>query len=371
MCGLVGIISKWSTGFLQRDVTIFEELLYIDALRGDDATGVAVISKFQGASVFKEASHANWFLSDKEYLKARETFTTETKALLGHNRKATSGGRKDEQAHPFVIDDRFVFFHNGTLTAHKHLHNTEVDSEALGMVLSRCEGDSGKLSEALSRISGAYACVWYDVEKHTIYFLRNAQRPLYLGITDSGDIYYASEAWMYYGSGVRNHTKIKESKLIDVDTLYEVSLDDVSLTIKETKLPKKVQLPLPTPSKAAITTLGGASSTITEFFTKKELRRTVADLKKSDYFAFGVEEAICSSDQDPINSCCYDWLILGTLEEYPGAVFKAVVKDKFPYEVEELYNKLAHGYVDDIEVKNNRVVVTIKQVTFSKTKVMH
>jgi glucosamine 6-phosphate synthetase-like amidotransferase/phosphosugar isomerase protein len=110
---------------------VFEEMLYIDALRGEDATGVACVNINHGAKVFKEASHSAWFVYNKEYDDARNSFLSKGKALLGHNRKATIGGKKDENAHPFVFDDRYVFFHNGTLNNHRKLANTEVDSEAL------------------------------------------------------------------------------------------------------------------------------------------------------------------------------------------------------------------------------------------------
>jgi hypothetical protein len=46
-------------------------MLYVDALRGEDATGVACITTEQGAKVFKEASHSAYFVYDKDYDKQR------------------------------------------------------------------------------------------------------------------------------------------------------------------------------------------------------------------------------------------------------------------------------------------------------------
>jgi len=178
MCGHVGFINKWATGFLEWDIKAFEEMLYIDAMRGEDATGICAINTMAGATVLKEAVHSAWFMYDKQYHEERKGWTKNLKAILGHNRKATMGGRKDEQSHPFLSNDRFVFFHNGTLHSHKHLADTEVDSEALGMHLTVCEGDVDKLATALQKVHGAYACVWYDADKNTIYFLRNEQRTL-------------------------------------------------------------------------------------------------------------------------------------------------------------------------------------------------
>ena len=44
MCGLVGVTTKLSNGFSYEQVSVFEELLHIDTLRGDDSTGVFLVN---------------------------------------------------------------------------------------------------------------------------------------------------------------------------------------------------------------------------------------------------------------------------------------------------------------------------------------
>ena len=40
MCGLVGMIAIQSQGFSYKDKEMFNQLLYADAVRGEDSTGV-------------------------------------------------------------------------------------------------------------------------------------------------------------------------------------------------------------------------------------------------------------------------------------------------------------------------------------------
>ena len=147
MCGLVGMIVKNVNGAISADADVVEQLLYIDALRGEDSTGVCLFENDGDIRVIKEAQPADYFLRSKEWLSLRTAFVTRGKAILGHNRKATIGKTNDDNAHPFVIEDRYVFMHNGTLHSHKHLADVEIDSHALGIHLTKCEGDPKKIEE--------------------------------------------------------------------------------------------------------------------------------------------------------------------------------------------------------------------------------
>jgi len=355
MCGLVGLLGKFSSGFAERDVKVFEDMLYVDVLRGEDATGLCAVNNKSGATVLKKACDASWFTYDKEYRDTRPQWIKDGKALLGHNRKATIGGRVDTNAHPFVIDDRHVFFHNGTLHNHKQLANTEVDSEALGMVITKAEGDVEKLSEALSKVFGAYACVWYDADKDTVYFLRNAQRPLSFIITKCGTIAYASEAWMAQGALVRNGFVVEEIKEVKTDILYSVDMSVSTPVIKEEHIPKKALAPLPTRTMNTGTVL-----------TKREAKGIAHDLKTATYISFFPDEAICSSPTSPSPNECYDWLIIASNPEYEGVQFKYIVKDLFQYEVDDLTNgRYCTAAYSNHEFKDGLLEVWVKSVHVS------
>lgn len=244
MCGLVGMMIKSLNGGNSFDSDVMEQLLYIDALRGEDSTGVCMFENDGDTRILKEAQPADYFLRSKEWASMRSAFVTRGKAFLGHNRKSTVGKTNDENAHPFVIDDRYVFMHNGTLHSHKHLADVEIDSHALGIHLTKCEGDPRKIEQALSNVYGAYACVWLDQKLEKVYMLKNKERPLFLAETPQGYM-YASEPMFMYAVALRNKTKIDNCKEIENDVLYCFDLTPSGLLKKtEEQLTVKKSTPL-------------------------------------------------------------------------------------------------------------------------------
>lgn len=242
MCGLVGMIVKAVNGGTSFDADIVEQLLYIDALRGEDSTGVCLFENDGETRVIKEATYADYFLRSKEWASVRAAFVARGKAILGHNRKSTVGKTNDENAHPFVIDDRYVFMHNGTLHTHKHLADVEIDSHALGIHLTKCEGDPKKIEEALSNVYGAYACVWLDQKLEKVYLLKNKERPLFVAETSAGLI-YASEPMFIYAAALRNKLKVDKCTEIENDTLYTIDVSKYGHETKEDKLTVKKSTP--------------------------------------------------------------------------------------------------------------------------------
>ena len=234
MCGHFGVIYKGLNGMYQAHANIFKEGLYADALRGEDATGVCAVSNDGSVEVIKEATEASWFLSTKEYKEISEQAVKTGKALLGHNRKATVGGHADANAHPFVIDDELVFIHNGSLTNWKQWgYDTEVDSNSLGHLIKdalRSDNESA-LSEAFSKVNGAYACVWYDLKKHEVCLIRNSQRPMFIVETGNA-FYYGSELDMLLWILKRNNQVIVGHSELPVDVLCTFDLNSSFDSIK-------------------------------------------------------------------------------------------------------------------------------------------
>jgi asparagine synthetase B (glutamine-hydrolysing) len=341
---------------------VFEEMLYIDALRGEDATGVACVNINHGAKVFKEASHSAWFVYNKEYDDARNSFLSKGKALLGHNRKATIGGKKDENAHPFVFDDRYVFFHNGTLNNHRKLANTEVDSEALGLHLTKCEGDVDKISDLLEQVSGAYACVWYDADKHTVYLMRNHERPLSVITFENGSMAYASEPWMAAGAGSRGYLKVKDVVHLLPGNLYSVNLKDMVPVLTTEVIPKKA-----TPSVTHTSTVIGGITKHIVGIGKRQVKGVLNSVRNG-YIGFFVDDLQCTSF-DPVPTEVYDYVFTGTHDEYPGTVFKFHSKDLFPYEADDMLGKyISAMYQEHSFQKGNILEVWVTKPSWKPSK---
>ena len=259
MCGIVGAISKYNNGFTFYDVSIFEQLLYIDALRGEDSTGIATFHIDGSMEIHKDIKTSGLFLEDKQIQSHLKNLPTTGKAVIGHNRKATVGGSNLEAAHPFIIQNKHLFVHNGTLTNHFQLKfklkellesikapkqepSTNVDSEVLGILLASCNGEVSKIETILAEVQGAYACVWIDQEKETLYMTRNAQRPLWVAKTGDGFL-YASEPGFIYTTCSRNNTKVLECFEIKTDHLYSFNLDSSELTMAVKELTIKKAIP--------------------------------------------------------------------------------------------------------------------------------
>ena len=175
MCGIVAVISKSKYGFNHKDMEIFENLLYIDTLRGPDSTGVFLVSNDGNVEIAKGAVDGPTFLRSEEWKAMKKKAISDGWAIVGHNRKATRGSITDENAHPFWVDDKLVLVHNGSMYGgHKHHKDVEVDSHAIAHVLAE-QPDTEK---ALQSINAAYALIWYDVENKKLNLIRNKDRPL-------------------------------------------------------------------------------------------------------------------------------------------------------------------------------------------------
>lgn len=256
MCGIVGMVVKPANGFVKQHEDCFYQMLYADALRGEDSTGVIGVENDTSFHIAKEATEAAWFNAQFQGGTLAKTMWATGKAFIGHNRKKTVGAIKDETAHPFVVDDVFAMVHNGTLFNHKDLADTEVDSEALAKVLATALGETDyiqALETILGKVSGAYATASYDQRTNKVHLLRNSQRPLAY-VETSNAWYFASEAPMLFWILARNGYQAKDLNIQPVaeNTLISFDLDTNKMT-EELLVPKKYLPPSHTMGKGATT----------------------------------------------------------------------------------------------------------------------
>lgn len=234
MCGLVAIISKDKFGFNYKDKTLFLQMLISDMFRGMDSTGCFGINKYGNLKMVKDASPASMFINKKDANTFFNDFVSDYHIVVGHNRKATMGATISENAHPF-IEGNICLVHNGTLQNHYKLAQRTVDSNA---VAAHIEEHGYK--SLLKNIEGAYALIWYNIAEKTLYFTRNAERPLHL-VETATKIYLASEAKMLDWLLDRNDVSKYTIQNVPTDKVFKYNLETRKLEA-ETK-PKKAEAP--------------------------------------------------------------------------------------------------------------------------------
>jgi hypothetical protein len=233
MCGLVAAISKQVNGFKYADKSVFGQMLYADALRGFDSTGVYGVNRYGNLRAHKAAQKAGPFIDTKTYQDFADDIFSDFQFVVGHNRAATKGAKTDDNAHPFV-EEHICLVHNGTLHTHRHLANVEVDSHAITKAIA----ERG-YQEVIPDINGAYALIWYDAKEKKLFITRNIERPLHL--VESQDAFYiASEAEMLEWILARNNIKHDGIRYFDTKLIYKWDLGKPQTYSTEDKPVKKV-----------------------------------------------------------------------------------------------------------------------------------
>lgn len=225
MCGIVSIISKEPRGLFLYDKELFEEALTADIIRGKDSTGVFSVSMKNELHVVKQGIDALTFMRSPSYKEWADKIPS-YRAIVGHNRKATSGDINSKNAHPFKEGD-ITLVHNGMLFNAKELNKeVDVDSHAL------CHSFATKgAKETLKDVSGAFALIWYDLKKKEMYLWRNSERPLALVETDD-KIVIASELNMikWILQREKRVCTIKREGTLKENVLYTIKLNPFEMT---------------------------------------------------------------------------------------------------------------------------------------------
>ena len=214
MCGIVGAAGQLN----QKHERAFKTMLILDSLRGIDSTGVLVVHRDGSCDLPKAVGNPFYLLESRVLAKAMEGFHS---ILLGHNRYATQGKVNIRNAHPFEFDT-VVGVHNGTLKNKYALedgHKFDVDSEAFYNHI-----DKHGVEDAVHKLDGAWAIVWYNKDEGTLNMLRNSERPLYVSVTKEGQLFWASEAWMIEVALNREQIEFSDPELIPVDTWHKIQV---------------------------------------------------------------------------------------------------------------------------------------------------
>jgi hypothetical protein len=196
MCGLSGY-----TGNTKADKHALRVLLIDNSVRGVHATGIANGEGLMDKKAIALKTYIGYDIFDE---------IANSKLVMCHNRWSTmkENTTEDSAAHPFLIDDKILGAHNGFIPEWKFqadkigvdITNIQVDSEMIFHHLANNDYDP----RCLSKIEGAMALSWIDLETKVLWLYRRSSRPLHVGEDAEKRLYYSSREnglWMLGGRG--------------------------------------------------------------------------------------------------------------------------------------------------------------------------
>lgn len=227
MCGLCGMAGY---GIGKDDLDLFEQLLYITALRGFDSTGLMTAKIHSGKQKVKVEKMVgpsiDFIRADKTKPYAERMLNDLTQdVFLGHCRYATVGKVTKDNSHPFKVGN-LIGAHNGTLVGKEWNDDKEkTDSQIMFEAMDR-EGIIPVLRRLL--FGSAFAVSIYDEANKKLYLGRNSERPLWIGRNKKHAVHYwASEYRML--SFVANRGGIEmDIDMVEKDTLIEIDVAKIS-----------------------------------------------------------------------------------------------------------------------------------------------
>ena len=374
MCGIVGVVHKANNGFDKKNEDVFYQMLYCDALRGDDSTGVILVENTSGFGIMKEAYSSAYVMDNITVSEQGRAMYQRGKAMIGHNRKKTVGEATDENAHPFVVNNEFAMVHNGTLTNHKALADTSVDSEALAIhlepVLNCEEWNLENFEAAIGKVYGAYAIAAYSQKNHSVYLLRNDQRPLCYVETPLG-FYWASEMGLLYWILGRNGIALKDHQPIVVkeNSIYRIDLDTNKVEVIS-YIPKKAT---PVTTRMVTGTSNHQSYKAATSGGTKRLSKNAFKAIKKRWFGtqtdFWADDFIEKDFPKTIGQGATDILLIGEIDEM---TFDHVVRGEFDlnelHPKEKFLNCLYMGRIVDMDYDKKTGMVEIVLGELSKVQ---
>lgn len=221
-------------------------MLVFDQVRGEHSTGVAFVPKNDATpTVVKAVGTPDVLMDMNKFTKA---MSGHHRALIGHNRFATVGKVNAQNAHPFTCGN-ITGVHNGSLRNYHQLDghgDFAVDSNVLYNHIAK-----HGLTDAISKVYGAMALVWWNEEDETINFYRNSERPLFFATDTEQKIgFLASEDWMIYAAAGRNSIQTTQAKEVPVNTLFTLKLPKNSYEklgqASATSIAQRVEMVYPT-----------------------------------------------------------------------------------------------------------------------------
>jgi len=196
MCGLTGFISAHQMGLSEEQKQIVTHAMFLNQLRGNDSTGVVLVNNKNDVQWTKCLGGVGAMYGTDDWKQIYANAYKDGKIFLSHGRSATKGSVKVENAHPFFEsrgenEGGVLLMHNGTLWDFQDLPGRK-DHDVDSQWLAHCIAKYG-YKEALGKINGPIATMWWDIADDRLYIYRNNERPLNVVRDKKGNVYINSE----------------------------------------------------------------------------------------------------------------------------------------------------------------------------------
>lgn len=187
MCGLAGVMSHKLN---PHEIETFSQLMTLSTFRGRWGAGVTVCDKQNKLHSIKTLSTGINLVYGQKFFDM--TVKKDIKILSGHCRWPTKGSSEDlEDVHPHQ-HKHIIGVHNGTMTRVNNVYLDNKVSDSRELIKGLAEHG---VQKTIDDSWGAYALAWFDTNAKTFNFLRNNERPLFIGWpkASKATIFWASE----------------------------------------------------------------------------------------------------------------------------------------------------------------------------------
>jgi predicted glutamine amidotransferase len=230
MCGLVGVLG---TNLKAADLKLFQTLMFLNILRGEDGTGIISLNKTKDKEPTvrydKGSVNAVDFMEFcKETTPELMRVSSASRGWMGHCRAATIGKKVDANCHPFQTET-LLGMHNGTINGqYPHKHQFETDSEALYTTIDKHGLEKG--IQQFHNTFGAWALAWYDTQTKRANFFRNSKRPLNFAYSkDERLLIYSSEPLFLKLACLQMHIEIDPIWSLKENLCFSADIGDDQL----------------------------------------------------------------------------------------------------------------------------------------------
>ena len=241
MCGLIATIDYSTSKFFFPDSEAFFSMLLLNSLRGAHSTGAFAVRN-DGRSEYIKAVGSPYVLDKyKDWDDFLHRIPIKYTALVGHGRFATKGAINIKNAHPFRRG-KITLVHNGTISNFEELKKLYTPKDTFEVDSDLCANlfHSHTPAEAIEKIEGAFAFIFFDEEENKLKIVRNYERPLYFfKRKDKQQYIFASDeaifGWLKAKHGMRG-----ESEMLPANILHTFSFDKEEYQTEQIKTHTKV-----------------------------------------------------------------------------------------------------------------------------------